>query len=297
MFIRKTLNLSAIELSYLEWNPGQEPLLLLHGLADHALVWSSLGEYLAADYHIIAPDLRGHGDSSKPETGYKFIDYIDDLEDFMAHLGWTSAHILGHSWSAKLATIWATKQPERFKSLILIDPFFIDKMPSIFKITFPLLYKVLPFLKAMGPFKSYESAETLARKLKQYQGWTPLQQQVFKLGMEPKAEGQWGSKFVVQARNEIFEDVMKCAGLTQPIEIPTLFIKPQKGLNRTQWQLKPYQTYLNNLQIQEVPGNHWAFLVEPDPFNQTVENFLLEREHPNTRTPEHPNSDQNSENF
>ncbi|HAC65572.1 MAG TPA: alpha/beta hydrolase [Cyanothece sp. UBA12306] len=274
MFVRKTFHLSSIELSCLEWNLGQEPLLLLHGLADHAFVWSSLGNYLSDDYHIIAPDLRGHGDSSKPATGYKFTDYIDDLEALMNDLGWKSAHILGHSWSAKLATIWATKKPERFKSLILIDPFFIDKMPSIFKVTFPLLYQVLPFLKAMGPFKSYQAAETLARNLKQYQGWSPLQQKVFQLGMEPKAEGKWGGKFVVQARNEIFEDVMKCAGLIQPIDIPTLFIKPQKGLNRTQWQLKPYQTYLKNLQIQTVPGNHWAFLVEPEIFNQAVSKFL-----------------------
>ncbi|GBF82321.1 alpha/beta fold hydrolase [Aphanothece sacrum] len=277
MVNRKTLELSTIKLSYLEWNQGQEPLLLLHGLADHGLVWSNLAEYLAPNYHIIAPDLRGHGESSKPEIGYKFSDYITDLEALMNHLGWNYAHIISHSWSAKLATIWATQNPDKFKNLILIDPFFIDKMPSIFKITFPILYKVLPFLKAMGPFNSYEQAEILAKTLKQYQGWSPLQQEVFQQGMRQKSNKKWVSKFVVQARNEIFDDVMKCAGLTQPINIPTLFIKPQKGLNRTEWQLKPYKTYLKQLQIQEVPGNHWAFLVEPNPFNQTVEKFLKEQ--------------------
>ena len=67
---------------------------------------------------------------------------------------------------------------------------------------------------------------------------------------------------------------MKYAGLTEDINIPTLFIKPEKGLNRTAWQLKPYKTYLKQLEIAEVPGNHWAFLVEPTPFNETVETFL-----------------------
>ena len=56
--IRKTLTTSDIQLSYLEWNQGQEPLILLHGMADHALVWSSLGDYLKSDYHIIAPDMQ-----------------------------------------------------------------------------------------------------------------------------------------------------------------------------------------------------------------------------------------------
>lgn len=274
MVERRKVKLSTVELSYLEWHQGQTPLLLLHGLADHAWVWSSLGNYLGDKYHIVAPDLRGHGDSDKPEKGYKFSDYIADLEGLMNHLGWSSANILAHSWSAKLATIWATNHPERFQRLILVDPFFIDKIPGIFKVTFPLLYQVLPFLKTMGPFKDYETAETLGRTLKQYRGWTPLQQQVFQLGIEPKKAGTWGSKFISQARDEIFDEVMKYAGLTKAINVPTLFIKPRKGLNRTQWQLKPYKQYLTNLQIVEVPGNHWAFLVEPDAFNRTVANFL-----------------------
>ena len=271
---RQTLNLPEIQLSYLEWNRGKEPLLLLHGLADHGLVWSSLAEKLAPNYHIVAPDLRGHGESSKPEKGYTFAEIIADLEALMARLGWTNAHFLAHSWSAKLLTIWATEHPDRFRSLILVDPFFIGKIPSYFKITFPLLYRVLPFLKTMAPFASYGEAEQLARQLKQYQKWTPLQQQVFQGSIEQKLDGSWGSKFTVAARNEIFEEVMRVDGLTELIDIPTLFIKPEKGLNRTEWQLKPYKIYLTNLQICEIPGNHWPFLGEAEAFNRTVEKFL-----------------------
>ena len=78
--LRQTLSLPDIQISYLEWNQGNVPLLLLHGLADHALVWSSLGNYLSEDYHIVAPDMRGHGESSKPDKGYTFTDAIADLE-------------------------------------------------------------------------------------------------------------------------------------------------------------------------------------------------------------------------
>ena len=272
--IRQTVNLSGIELSYWEWNYGQEPLLLLHGLADCGLVWKSLGDSLATDYHIIAPDLRGHGDSSKPPEGYQFADFIGDLEALMQHLGWSSANVLAHSWSVKLLTIWATERPECFRNLILVDPFFIDKIPSWFAIALPILYRVLPFLKTMRSFASYEAAEKLARQLKQYRGWTPLQQQVFQASIEEKPDGTWSSKFIVPARDRIFQEVMQNAGLTKPIEIPTLFIKPCQGLNRTSWQLKPYRTYLPNLQISQVPGNHWAFLVEPEIFNRTVAEFL-----------------------
>ena len=286
MPLRQTLSLKEIQLSYLEWNrgdsttltaSGKEPLLLLHGLADHALVWSSLGDYLADRYHIVAPDMRGHGESGKPDTGYSFAEAIADLESLMDSLGWSSAHIIGHSWTGKLAPIWARKHPERLRSMILVDPIFIWKMPGFFKVTFPLLYRVLPFLKGMGPFTSYEDAETKARSFKQYQGWSSLQQQVFQASLEEKNDGSWGSKFVIPARNEIFTDVMKVAGLTVPIHIPTLFVQPEKGVNRLEWQLKPYISYLKNLRICQVPGNHWPFLVQPEAFNQTVETFLEEQ--------------------
>jgi len=274
MFTRKTLNLPNINLSYLEWNQGKKPVLLLHGLADHALVWSSLGEELQQNYHIIAPDLRGHGESDKPKTGYFSQDIINDLEALMNHLNWSCAHIIGHSWTGKLAPIWATQHPQRFKTMVLVDPFYINKIPRWSKFTFPFFYKVLPFLKVTGTFNSYEEAENLARTLKQYQGWSDLQKQVFQESLESAENGKVKSKFVLQARNEIFEDVMLNAGLTQLLEIPTLFIKPEKGLNRTEFQLKPYKTYLKNLEIKEVPGNHWAFLVEPESFNQTVKKYL-----------------------
>lgn len=275
---RQTFTNNSMEISYLQWSDRGMPLLLLHGMADHALVWSSLGDYLSSNYQVIAPDLRGHGESGKPATGYHFQDYIGDLRALINHLGWTQAHILGHSWSAKIAAIWATQQPEVFKSLILVDPFFIDKMPSWIRITFPILYQVLPFLKITRSFDSYQSIEAIARQLKQYKGWSNLQQEVFKNAIEQKADGSWSGKFTLSARGEIFEDVMGFAGLTKTLDIPSLLILPQQGLNRTAWQIQSYKKYLTSLEIKKIPGNHWAFLGKPETFNQAVAEFLSVRE-------------------
>jgi pimeloyl-ACP methyl ester carboxylesterase len=273
-FIRQTFSSQGIIISTLEWSQGKTPLLCLHGLGDQSLVWSSLGDFLAPSYHILAPDLRGHGESSKPPTGYYFENYLDDLKYLMAQREWTSAHIVAHSWAAKLACIWATQEPEKFRSLTLVDPFFIGQIPPIFKLTFPLLYKVLSFFKLSQSFSSYSAMESKARQLPEYQGWSPLQQQVFQASIEEKADGTWSSKFVQQARDEVFEEVMTVAGLTQPVTIPTLLIQPNRGVNRTAWQLKPYQQYLKNLEIQKMVGNHWSFMVNADDFNVRVAHFL-----------------------
>ena len=67
---------------------------------------------------------------------------------------------------------------------------------------------------------------------------------------------------------------MGVPGLTEYIDVPTLFIQPEKGLNRSELQIKPYKKYLRNLNLQKISGNHWAFLVEPENFNQRIEEFL-----------------------
>ncbi|MEL7083096.1 MAG: alpha/beta hydrolase [Cyanobacteria bacterium P01_A01_bin.3] len=263
-----------INLSYLEWGQSGEPVLLLHGLGDTALVWSSLGETVASEFHAIAPDMRGHGNSDKPGNGYDFLTLIGDLEILMDARGWDTAHIVGHSWTGKLVMVWMRHHPERFRSAVLVDPFFGGRFPSIFKFTFPLLYKVLPFLKMMGPFASFEQAEAVAKSLKQYRGWSELQQLAFEGSIEQNADSSWSGKLATAARDRIFDEVLTVSALTEEIDIPTTFVQPHNGLNRTELQLKPYRKFLKHLTIQSVPGNHWAFLVEPESFNQVLLNRL-----------------------
>lgn len=275
---RKTFSLSAdLKLSYLDWGVGTDkPVLLLHGLADHGLVWQSLATDLAKrGDRIIAPDLRGHGESSKPsEREYGAALLAADMEALASHLNLKQVDVVAHSWAAKVALVWARQQPERVRSLVLVDPFFVNRFAKWWKVSFPLLYRVLPFLKVMGPFESYKAAAGVARGLKQYQGWSELQAQVFRAGMEEKPDGRWGSKFTVAARNGVFDDTVQLAGLTEELATPTCLMLPEEGLNQRAFQLKPYKQYLTSLTITPVPGNHWPHLVKPTELNQAVADFL-----------------------
>ena len=275
---RQTLPLSStLHLSYLTCGRG-EPVILLHGLADHALVWASLIATLSDRVHCIAPDLRGHGESSKPTASeYDSRMLAADLETLAQSLQLEQVRVIAHSWAAKIALVWARQHPQRIHQLILVDPFFVNRLPGAFRLSFPILNRTLPFLKVMGPFASYDAAVSVARSLKQYRGWSPLQAEVFQAGMEEKPDGRWGSKFAIAARNGVFQDVLQLAGLTEVIKTPARLMLPVQGLNRTAWQLRPYQQYLPHLTTVAVPGNHWPHLVEPQAFNQAV-NAALENE-------------------
>ena len=275
MATQKTVSVNQIDLSYLDWQTEGEPVLLLHGLADHALGWSAVGDRLAGDFHPVAVDLRGHGESSKPDSGYDFDTVMEDLGQLMDSLGWPEAHIVGHSWSGKVATYWATRRPERFLSMVMVDPIFVYGLPGIFRLTLPLFYGMLPFLKGMGPFADWDAAVQQGKQLKQYRHWNQLQEAVFLKSLEEKTDGRLGSKFTKAARDGIFDAVLRVPGLVKEIQVPSLFMQPEAGVNRFDWQVKPYKTYLKNLKVQSVPGNHWAFLVEPDAFSQVLTDFLV----------------------
>ncbi|MEM1254413.1 MAG: alpha/beta hydrolase [Cyanobacteria bacterium P01_H01_bin.21] len=274
MVTRKAVTLGSITLSYLDWETSGAPILLLHGLADHALGWAAVGDLIADGYHPVAVDMRGHGESDKPDSGYDFDTVMQDLSQLMDHLGWSTAHVVGHSWAGKVATYWATRQPERFISMVLVDPIFVYGIPGIFRLTFPLFYGTLPFLKGMGPFADWETAIQQGKQMKQYRDWNKLQASVFQESLEEKPDGTVGSKFTKTARDRIFDAVLRVPGLIKEVQVPSLFMQPEAGVNRFNWQLKPYQKYLQDLRIETIPGNHWAFLVEPESFSKTLTDFL-----------------------
>lgn len=250
------------------------PLVLLHGLADHGGVWRSTTARLDGRHRCLAPDLRGHGESDKPDHGYDATTLATDLEHWARSTGVERADVVAHSWAAKVALVWARRSPGRLRRLFLVDPFFVNRLPALFRPTLPVLYRTLPFLRAMGPFPSYEAASEVARRLKQYRSWTAAQQDVFREGMEETPDGRWRSKFTVAARNGVFDDMLRTDGLTDTLDVPTTLLLPERGLNKTKGQLAAYRRHVPDLAVHRIPGNHWPHLVEPAAFGATLERVL-----------------------
>jgi pimeloyl-ACP methyl ester carboxylesterase len=126
-----------INLHYLTWRPpsgghvGLPPLLLLHPTGFLARVWQPVAEGLAQPedgslgHHIYAPDMRGHGDSDKPSSGYHWQVFVDDLKAFLDRFALRGIPVVGHSFGGTVATTLAAQHPEYFSHLILIEPIII----------------------------------------------------------------------------------------------------------------------------------------------------------------------------
>lgn len=110
-------------LHYLDWgNPNAPPLILLHGGRDHARSWDWVARELRNDWHIIAPDLRGHGDSAwSPDGVYGETYYIYDLAQLIHQLGEEQVTIVAHSLGGSIATRYAGIYPERVRKIVAIE--------------------------------------------------------------------------------------------------------------------------------------------------------------------------------
>jgi pimeloyl-ACP methyl ester carboxylesterase len=108
-------------LRFLDWGGEGLPVLALHGLASSAHWYDLVAPKLRDQYRIIAPDQRGHGQTTQANTGYDWQTLAADVTGLMDHLGITQAAVLGHSWGCNVAINLAARFPRRVNALAMID--------------------------------------------------------------------------------------------------------------------------------------------------------------------------------
>jgi pimeloyl-ACP methyl ester carboxylesterase len=112
-----------LRLHYVDWgNGGKPPLILLHGGQDHCRNWDWVAQRLRHEWHVIAPDLRGHGDSQWSATGsYTMAGYVYDLAQLVDQQRLAPVTIVAHSLGGNIALRYAGVYPEKVKALVSIE--------------------------------------------------------------------------------------------------------------------------------------------------------------------------------
>ncbi|MGI9168993.1 MAG: alpha/beta fold hydrolase [Caulobacteraceae bacterium] len=112
-----------LRLHYVDWGaPEAPPLILLHGGRDHCRNWDWVAQELRRDYHILAPDLRGHGDSAwSPSGDYSMSAFVYDLAQLIEGQGLAPARIVAHSLGGNIALRYAGLYPQNVTRLVAIE--------------------------------------------------------------------------------------------------------------------------------------------------------------------------------
>ena len=112
-----------LRLHFVDWgNEDKPPLVLVHGGRDHARSWDWVARELRGDWHVIAPDLRGHGDSAWAIGGhYTVQEFVLDLAQLLTTLDLFPVTLIGHSLGGSVATHYASVYPENVSKLVSIE--------------------------------------------------------------------------------------------------------------------------------------------------------------------------------
>lgn len=112
---------TGIRMHYAEQGePRGEPVILLHGYSDSWFSFSRVLSPLSREAHVYALDMRGHGRSDKPDTGYGMSDLAADVIAFMDAKGIVRATVIGHSMGGLVAQQVALAAPKRVARLVLV---------------------------------------------------------------------------------------------------------------------------------------------------------------------------------
>ncbi len=115
-----TVTVNDVRLHYVLAGRG-EPVVLLHGWPQTWYEWRQIVPALAAKYTVIAPDMRGLGDSAKPATGYDKRTVADDIYKLVRHLGFERIFLIGHDWGGPVAYAYASAHPDDVRRLVILD--------------------------------------------------------------------------------------------------------------------------------------------------------------------------------
>ena len=115
-------NVNRVRLHYLIAGKG-DPVILLHGYAENSHMWRPLMAQLAKSHMVIAPDLRGFGQSSKPTTGYDKKTMAQDIHALALSLGYPRETVVGHDIGLMVAYAYAAQYPNEVDRIVLMDAF------------------------------------------------------------------------------------------------------------------------------------------------------------------------------
>lgn len=275
-----------LRLHYVDWgNPEASPMILIHGGRDHCRNWDWVAEHFRNDYHIIAPDLRGHGDSQwMVGSSYQQIDYVYDIAQLLQQKNMSPVTVIGHSLGGSISLLYTALHPEQVKSLVCIEG--MGPPPSLIKSRFerPTRERVHQWIsdvrKSSG--RTVRKYATLEDALQRMQEENPhlSEDQARHLtihGSNQNEDGTFSWKFDNYVRNfsPIGIPFDEMGGLCADIQCPTLLVR---GLES--WASDPVadgrtEQFTCPLQVEAfADAGHWVHHDQLDLFVATVKSFL-----------------------
>lgn len=270
---------------YVDWgNPDAPPLILVHGGRDHCRSWDWVADRLRDDYHIVAPDLRGHGDSQwSPDGNYSLAALVYDLAQLVHRQRLAPARIVAHSMGAMIALRYAGLYPENVSALVAIEGIGGSPGQVAQWLARPVEERLRDWidrqreLSGRHPRRYASIDEALVRMRKENERLTPAQARHLTMhGISQNEDGSYSWKFDNYVRSispiqPSDEDIERLHGR---IACPTLLVHGSES-----WASNPAEDgtvgHFRDARVSSYEGaGHWVHHDRLDAFVDEVRAFL-----------------------
>lgn len=267
-----------VTIRYLDWGEGSSShLILLHGLGSQAHTWDEFGNELSSSFRVVAPDLRGHGESDHSEEGYAPARFHEDVKALARSLNIPSFDLVGHSLGALIAIGFAAEHPDLVNRLVLEDggpgmDTDAARGGSIGNFTRPLAFDTLEsaisWLQAQNPLLSSRTDEEMEQMAKH------------------RMKENWAGRWIFRHDPELYWILDNAPGWSQEeseqaweqtasISCPTLVLRGKESELLSSDAAARIADAIPNATLVEVPGaGHSIHSETPERFLEIVRDFL-----------------------
>ncbi len=276
-----------LRLHYVDWgNEDAPPLLLVHGGRDHCRNWDWVVAALRDRYHIIAPDLRGHGDSQwVTSTGYSMIDYVYDIAQLIDQKKLAPLTIIGHSLGGAVSLMYSGIFPDKVVRLVAVEG--LGPSPEMAKkrVQRPAHERMQEWVESHRKMagrrpRHYASIEEAVSRMQEANPHlTPEQARHLTVhGVNQNEDGSYSWKFdnYVRSSSPYIFNLREARELWGRIHCPTLLVRGVES-----WASDPEKdgraAQLPNARVVNIEGAaHWVHHDQLETFLSEVTAFLEE---------------------
>ena len=264
------------------------PLLLLHGYPQSHVMWHKIAPRLAQDFTVVAPDLRGYGDSGKPAGDPEHMNYskrvmAQDQVDVMTALGFDRFLLVGHDRGARVSHRLTKDHPERVQKLATLDIIPTRRMFQIVNQematnTYHWFFLIQPYdfpEKVIGAGPEYFVRRGFERVIDSAQVFPPeALQEYIRCFCDPAAIHATCEDYRAGASIDLAHDE---ADFDNKVTCPMLALWSETGhVGRTQDVLSIWRDYATDVRGQSFTCGHYLAEEQPDETYAAVKSFLME---------------------